>query len=301
MAVRRIPEPFDSPAHLAQFKWDGVRCLARIAGGSVQLCSRSLRDRTAKYPELHGLPRQVAAREAILDGELVVLRQGQPSFFAVMQRELSGPALAPRLARSAAAVYMVFDLVELDGRELAPEPLTARQAALERVLTPDAAVQCVESFPGSQATALFNAVAAQGLEGIVLKAAASPYVPGARTSHWLKAKTLRRVNAVVGGVSGLPGHAGALLLGLYDGERLRYVGRAGSGVATADLEHLRRELAHPQSPFVPPPALGGLPVIWVQPQVVAAIEFAEWTPDLHLRHPVVAGFTALPAASCRFS
>ncbi len=303
MELRRIPAAIDSPAYLAQLKWDGVRCTARVSGGSVRLFSRSLRDRTARYPELLGLPEQVAADEAILDGELVVLRGGQPSFFAVMERELAQPgATAGRLALRQPAVYMVFDLVQLEGHDLTAQPLTDRQSALAAVWRPGGPAQLVESFPGTQGIALFRAVAERGLEGVVLKAASSPYVPGGvRTSHWLKVKTVRRLHAVVGGMAGPPGHPGSILLGLYDGERLRYIGRAGSGLGGAELEFLRRELTPGPCPFTPRPALGSLPVVWVVPQLVAAVNFAEWTPDLHLRHPVVAGFAGLPPESCIFA
>lgn len=301
MEARRADAPFDSPSHLFQVKWDGVRCTALVAGGSTRLASRRMRDRTQLYPELSGLHRLLRAEQAILDGELVCLHDGKPSFFAIMERELAGPNRVAALTLSRPAAYLVFDLVELNGRDLTGVPLQDRQAELMRALEPAEPVHLVESFPGAQGVALYQAIAGQGLEGVVAKHLASPYVSGGlKTAHWLKIKPRQRVNAVVGGISGEPGRLGALLLGLYADDELRYIGRAGSGVTAAHLAAVRSELRPSPCPFRPPPDLGSLPITWVEPRLVAVVDFAEWTPHLHLRQPTLAGFAEVPPGECRF-
>lgn len=304
-----VPHPGadDDPAWSAEVKWDGVRCIALVEGGRVRLWSRRLRERTDRFPELQALAGQLPPGRAVLDGELVVFREGRPSFPAVLQRDLvQGEGAARRRAEREPAVYMVFDLVEQGGRELASWPLERRQERLRAVLRSGGPAVPVESFPGAGAR-LMAAAAERGLEGVVLKRRDSPYRPGDRSGLWRKVKQRRRLLCAVGGYTVTGGRPGALLVGAHDPEgRLRYLGRAGSGLTEAELSAAAQVLRPGPCPFDPVPDLRAERfarppdrVVWVEPQVTAWVEFAEWTEGLRLRHPVIKGFSLEPPGAAR--
>jgi DNA ligase D-like protein (predicted ligase) len=323
MEPRPCPEPFDSPRHLFQVKWDGVRMLAFVAAGAVRLQNRRLRDRTAQYPDLQALAAAVGDHEAVVDGEVVAFDGRRPSFAVTLRRDLAGSAdRAAWLARRHPVTFMAFDLVYLDGRDLRPEPLEARLSALDRLLGGQAAgggrpgggggggvggggvggggvAVVVESFAGGRA--LFDAVVQANLEGVVAKARGSPYVAGKRSSHWLKFKHRRRQLCAVGGYIVSGGRPAALLMGAYAGDRLVYIGRVGSGLSERDRDLLAPVLAADRGPcpFDPPPRLPPAARRWVAPRLVAVVRFAEWTEGMHMRAPSLEGFSDQPPAACR--
>ncbi|BDG59971.1 ATP-dependent DNA ligase [Caldinitratiruptor microaerophilus] len=295
----------DDPAWSGEVKWDGVRCIALVQGGRVRLWSRRLRERTPRFPEIQALAGQLPPGRYVLDGELVVLRDGRPSFPGILERDLAQGAAAARAAARDPAVYMVFDLLEAAGREVAGWPLERRQALLRESLRPGGPAVAVEGFPGAGAR-LLAAVMEQQLEGVVLKRLDSPYRPGDRSELWRKVKRRLRLLCAVGGYTVTGGRAGALLLGAYDRDgRLRYLGRAGSGLSERDLE-AARELEPGPCPFDPVPDLRGERfsrppdrVVWVRPRVTVWVEFAEWTEGLRLRSPVVKGLSPEPPEAAR--
>lgn len=297
------PESYDHPGWTAELKWDGVRNVALVEGGRVRLFTRRLRERTDQYPELQALAGQVAAGRAVLDGELVVLRGGRPSFNGILEREqVAGAVEIRRRAGRDPAVFMVFDLLEWDGEPWLSRPLHERQAALQAGLRPGGPAHPVDSFPAA-ASALFAAVDQQQLEGIVCKRLDSRYRPGPEKSPlWVKIKRRLDIICVVGGYTVTAGRVGALLIGAYHADgRLRYLGRAGSGLTEAQLEQVAAHLPPAACPFDPAPQIRAerfarIPdqVVWVAARLTVAIEFAEWTEDGRLRHPVVKGFTPQP-------
>lgn len=312
--------PLTSPAHAFQLKWDGVRMLAFLADGRVRLQNRRLRDRTATYPELSALSGALRARQAILDGEVVVLREGRPCFPLVLRREqAAGAEAAARLASVLPAAFAAFDLLYLDGADLTGRPWWARQELLSNRLDSRGAVVRLTGST-DDGPALWDAVVSRGLEGVVAKDRASPYVPGRGSRHWLKVKPRRRLDCVVGGYTRSGGRVGALLLGLYGAAGalptqragltratraeagLIYVGRVGTGFT----EELRLGLAGhlpnlemPRPAFANPPRLPGPDVRWVAPLLTVTVEFAEWTEDLKLRAPSLAGFSRAEPEACR--
>lgn len=299
MEPRPAPAPFDDPDYIHQVKWDGVRMLAFVSRAGVRLQNRRLHDRTQHYPELQVLAR-LCRGPAILDGEVIVLHDGKPSFARVLQRDLTRSERATALARRLPVSYMVFDMLVADGEDISGEPLTVRQERLNGALATDGQIGLVESFTAGQA--LFAAVRANGLEGIVAKRVGSPYVEGKKSAHWLKIKYRRRIDCVVCGCTYREGHLSALLLGLYlsDG-RLVYVGRAGSGLNGEALRELDRYFcAHAvdRAPFSPAPRIYGVRVVWSPPELVCTVEFQEWTEQLGLRAPVIVGFSSRPATDC---
>ncbi len=265
--------------------------LAFKEGERVRLQNRKGHDRTAQYPELQQLAGLVKAKDALLDGEVVVMESGKPSFPRIIQRDFCRQERSIKtLSKSLRCTYCLFDLLFLDGSDLTSRPLEERLQILAEVIQPDWPLYLNENFQSG--IALYHRVVELELEGIVAKAKQSPYLLGQKSSCWLKVKPRRRLLCVVGGLKMKEGAVGALLLGAYRDGALQYVGRAGSGLSRSDLLVLRNfgdsnQVVLP--PFAEPPREKGS--IWLQPRLTVIIEYAEWTPDLKLRAPVVVGFT----------
>ena len=294
MEPRAANTPFDDPAYLFQIKWDGVRMLAFKEGERVRLQNRKGHDRTAQYPELQPLADLVKAKEALLDGEVVVMEDGKPSFPRIIQRDFCRQERSIKaLSKSLRCTYCLFDLLFLDGVDLTARTLEQRLQILAEVIQPGWPLYLNENFPGG--IALYRRVEELELEGIVAKAKQSPYLLGQKSDYWLKVKPRRRLLCVVGGLKMKEGGVGALMLGAFHDGLLQYVGRAGSGLCGRDLLMLRdfadsNAIAAP--PFTDPPREKGC--LWLHPRLTVIIEYAEWTPDLKLRAPVVVGFTNRP-------
>lgn len=292
-------QPFSDGGWIFQVKWDGVRNLTMVERGMVRHWSRRLRERTALFPELAGLGAVFGGRRAVLDGELIVLREGKPSFSGILERDVSG-APDPRKVHATPATLMVFDLLEYGDQALYGVPLQERLDMLAKLVPPAEAWQPVASFPGSAGPPLFKAVEREGLEGVVAKRLGSTYVPGARSKDWLKIKRKQRMLAVICGFTEPVGRPGGLLLGAYHEGRLHYIGRAGSGITSADLTTLKAHLPRSRSPFGYEPNLRDRfsgppgPAVWTVPQVTVLVEFTEWTDEQKLRDPVVVGFSTEP-------
>ncbi len=203
-------DPFDSPRHLFEIKWDGTRCLLFKKAQEIRLQNRRLEDITWRYPELAGLPKSLRARSAILDGELVVLAEGRPDFRRLQQREqLADPLKISLAARRVPATYIAFDVLYFNDQPYLTAPLSARKEILPILLRPSS--HLVESrFILEKGQAFFKEVVAQGLEGIMGKSLASPYLPGKRSRFWLKIKPkLTRSCYIIGYTPGkAPGRAG---------------------------------------------------------------------------------------------
>ena len=303
MLARTSELPRDEADWAYEVKWDGIRALLYWQPGRMRIESRNRKDLTPRYPELRELGRALGSRTAILDGEIVVFdAEGRPSFERLQQRmHLASESAIRRRSRDTQAAYVIFDVLYLDGRVTMSMPYEERRALLASQNLQGPAWQ-VPAHHRGEGRALLEASAAQGLEGIVAKRLSSPYEPGRRSTSWLKIKTVMRQELVVGGW--LPGEGrrreriGALLVGFHEEtsggaseERpLRYAGRVGTGFSEFELDRLAGLLApleRPTSPF----ALGKPPrgAIYVEPELVAEVEFREWTRDSVLRHPSYKG------------
>jgi bifunctional non-homologous end joining protein LigD len=289
----------DLPGHddrwAYEIKWDGVRAIGYAEGGRLRLESRNGRDITPRYPEVRSLGRALARHEAILDGEVVAFDdRGRPSFQKLQGRmHLTSEHAVRRLAASDPVAYLIFDLLWLDGHSLMDLPyLERRERLLELGLNADR-WQTPAHHVGDGA-ALLEASRAQGLEGIIAKRTDCPYTPGRRSPAWVKVKNKRRTDVVIGGW--LPGEGrraerfGALVVGFYDDDGLHYAGRVGTGFSEAELARLQGILApleRSTSPFVgrQPPR----ETHFVEPELVAAVDYGEWTQSRTLRHPVYQG------------
>lgn len=307
MLLTHAPAPFADPRWLYQVKWDGVRNLTLIDGGRIRHWSRRLRDRTALFPEFEGLVQSLPKTRLVLDGEIVVLREGKPSFPAILERDVGGQ-LDPRKLRTAAATLMLFDILEYGDRQLYATPVEERLALLaELVPVPREHWQVVASFPGTSGPDLFAATSHQALEGVVAKRLGSPYTPGLRSKDWLKVKRKQQMLAVILGYTAPVGRPGGLLLGAHDPTgRLKYIGRVGSGITGEQLRTLKAHLPPAPRPLDYEPSLRDRfsgppgPVVWTQPRLTAMIEFTEWTEEQRLRDPVLIGFSTEPPEQARF-
>ena len=275
-----------------EIKWDGIRTVARVKDGEVKLWSRAKREITGEFPELQALANSLNAREAVLDGEVVVLDQSGRSDFQRLQSRMGVRNPSVRLLQEAPVVYYVFDILYCDGHDLRHVPLLARKEFLGEVLRTGAVVRYSDHHVGD-GKRFFEAAAEQNLEGIVGKQADSVY-PSGRTTAWLKFKTEKDVDAVVGGWTDPRGsreYFGALLLGLYDGDELKYIGGIGSGFTVEMQKRLwprLQSLKTKACPFSEPPKTREK-ATWVKPELVARAKFSGWTEGVHLRQPRFVG------------
>lgn len=291
-----VSEAFDSPDHLFEVKWDGVRVLAFCDEASTRLYSRSGRECTRQYPEFCNLHERLGIPNAVLDGEIVALDENsRPSFEFLQSRiNLSRPSDIARGVERVALDLVLFDLVFAAGEWIGGLPLTDRVDRLSGGVSFGGRVLRSEPIAG-HGCALFEAAKAKGLEGIVAKAMASHYIPGRRTRDWLKIKTIFDIDVVIGGWSaGLNSRSsslGALQVGAYDAEsKLRYLGAVGTGFKDRDLDSLKARLEAikcPTSPFDDKVPLRT--VRWVKPELVARVEYRELTKAPRLRAPSFKG------------
>ena len=279
-----------------EIKWDGVRAVAYIEDGRLHLESRNLADITPRYPELAPLAAALGGTDAIIDGEVVAFDDnGLPSFGRLQTRmHVTGAGVAPRMATTPVA-YLIFDLLHLGDQSTMDVPYVERRRLLDGLELAGPSWRTPSCHVGAgEGVALLGATRAQGLEGIVAKRLSSTYVPGRRSKEWLKVKNRASQEVVIGGW--LPGEGaragrfGSLLVGYYDDTgALRYAGRVGTGFNEAELARLGQlllELQRPTNPFVDKVPRQAR---FVEPELVAEVEFAEWTHTGTLRAPSYKG------------
>ena len=301
MLAESIAEAFDGADWLFEIKWDGYRAIAFIENGKLRLVSRNQNELTPRYPELKDMARSIKARNAILDGEVVAIdEEGRPSFTLMQQRTGFRPGGKRAAAKANVPVlYYAFDLLYLDGEDWRRVPVEERKRKLASLITAGDALHYSDHYE-EHGKALFEIAQNKGLEGIVAKRRASIYEER-RSRDWLKIKIRHRLECVVGGFTqpeGSRAHFGSLVLGLYDKqERLIHVGQAGSGFDQKSLSEIWKTLKTRETEKNPfhgeVEALRK--VSWVKPELVAEIEYAEWTGGTNvgsgpkLRAPVFLG------------
>ena len=281
-----VSEPPAGDDWLHEIKYDGYRAIAAIGGARVRIFTRSGQDWTDTFAGIAKALQALDVKSALLDGEIVALDEKGRSSFARLQHGLKEGKVV--------LTYYVFDLIELNGKDLRKEPLTYRKEILRKLLTsPPRGVRYSDDVGGHGAD-VFAKACSMGLEGIVSKRADSPY-QSRRTKSWLKIKCSGNDEFVIGGYrrSDKKGRAFAsLLLGEYVGEELHYRGRVGTGFDEKDLAGLGRDLkklARRTSPFVDADSTIGRDATWVEPKLMAQIAYAEKTRDGRLRHPSFLG------------
>jgi DNA ligase D-like protein (predicted ligase)/DNA ligase D-like protein (predicted 3'-phosphoesterase) len=295
MMARLSDLPRDDTDYAFEIKWDGVRTIAYVESGRVRLESRTLRDVTSQYPELRKLGREMGSRRAVLDGEIVAFdEEGRPSFQRLQPRmHVVSESTIRRRVSDTPVVYMLFDVLWLEGHSTMSLPYTERRKLLEGLgLNGDN--WRTPSYHVGDGKAMLAASDAQGLEGVVAKRLDGRYEPGGRSGAWLKIKNKMSQELVIGGW--LPGEGGrrntlgSLAVGYYEDGKLRYAGNVGTGFTQKTLAELLQELQkreRPDSPFEgrqPPKATR-----FVEPELVAEVEFRGWTKTRTLRQPSFKG------------
>jgi DNA ligase D-like protein (predicted ligase) len=272
---------------LLERKFDGERCIARKEGDAVRLESRTGNDLTGTYPEVRAALAAQSAGRLLLDGELVAF-DGRQTSFSRLQQRLGLTRPSPALVEAFPVVYCVFDLLEAGGKDLTGRPLIERRARLEREIRPTSVLRISEAWHDESERRFAEACRA-GWEGLIAKRADASYTHG-RSRDWLKLKCVLEQEFVIGGYTDPAGRRtdfGALLVGYYEGKRLRYAGKVGTGYSAARLTELGarlRKLETSKSPFADAqPIPRG--THWTLPKLVAQIGFAEWTTDGRLRQP----------------
>ena len=273
--------PRSGPGWLYERKLDGLRCLAVRNGTHVELWSRNHNSFTARFPSVVSALAAEPCDRFTLDGELV----------AFDGRDFLGFGALQEPTGSMAVVYCVFDVLHLLGEDTTGLVLTDRKRLLGQAVDSSPDVLVVKELDGEPA-ALLREACARGWEGLIAKRATSLYVPG-RSSDWRKLKCSASQELVIGGWTE-PQRSrvgfGALLVGHYEGDQLRYAGKVGTGFSEVLLRSLHSQLLEreiPASPFVDEISERG--AHWAKPDLVANVTFTEWTRDGRLRHPSFEG------------
>lgn len=296
-----VGRPFDSPDHLFDAKWDGLRSIA-FFGPTVRLQARSLRDQTRQFPELAAALRKLPGA-GVIDGEIVVLDGDRSSFPLVMERNrMRSEAAIRRGATNAPAWFVAFDLLHRNGTRLTAAPLVERRRALDALL-PDSGGQI---FPNPLVVGaglrFFGAMRDRNMEGMVAKRLQSPYRIGERSDDWLKVKVRPRRSCVVFGTLHRTrgGPVRSLVVGAYGPGGPVWLGNVGSGLDNETRSQLAQQLEGLEC--APPPGFDAEAeghIRFVRPMLVALVEYLEVTPSGHLRHPAFVGFEDRDPASCR--
>jgi bifunctional non-homologous end joining protein LigD len=298
MLATLSPTIVEGPEWIFEEKYDGIRALAGRERGRVKIWSRMLQDLTAGFPHVVQAVGSLGNRDLIIDGELVALDAKGVSRFQLLQRR--------GLAGASPTRYAVFDLLEQDGRSLMARPLSERRAALESVIGRRTDPLFISRRLIRDGKAAYREAKRSGWEGIIAKDERSLYHPGIRSRDWRKVKVRKESEFVIGGYTAPKGgrqHLGALLVGLYDGPKLRYVGKVGTGFTQDTLETLAAKLERLRTdrpPFDPAPRVRD--AAWVRPKLVAQLAYAEWTADGILRQPAFLGLrTDKDPSECTWS
>ena len=285
-------EPFDNDDFIFEIKWDGSRSLAVIKDKQVGLYNRNGIKTNSRFPELENLPKFVKAKDTILDGEVVVFRDGVPSFQDLAKREhLQNPIEIKTRSAKYPVVFIAFDVIAYNGEVLVDKPLMERKAILEKIVV-ESDILAISKYIEGKGKKFFAEVTGKGLEGIMAKKKDSKYYFGYRSTSWLKMKKIDTIEAVICGITKGTGDRedrfGAVVLGAYNKGKLTYIGRAGSGFQNKELtkmyELLKTKIVK-DCPFGKNPNCDKPIYAWVKPEVVAEISFMEWSDDKKLRFP----------------
>ena len=299
--VERLPV---APGYLYEIKLDGQRTLAEVTKKELQLYTRTFQIVTARYPELKELCSCLCAKRAVLDGEIVALEDGVPSFELLQQRmNLRDVRMAQAILNKIPVIYYVFDILNLNGKPLLRVPLIERKEMLSRAVQPGRSIKILPYFDSQKH--IVERAGEFGYEGVVAKKSNSRYLPGERTGLWLKYKFQLTDSFVIGGwlEGGRVLDFGSLLVGKYGDRQLVYCGRVGTGFNEAQIRMLmgvfsKAEVA--ECPFSQRPYVPGK-IHWMRPTLAAEVKFKEWTKAGILRSPVYLGLRPdLRPRDCRF-
>lgn len=299
LLVNELPE---GDEWIYEIKFDGFRAIAIKSETAAELRSRNRKDFSQRYPFLIGSLKHLRCKTAVVDGEIVAMdKSGRSSFQLLQSKDIPSPNVST-------IFYYLFDLLQLNGKDLTSLPVTERKALLEDLVreSKNPHLRFSPALPGTAAE-IQKEMAALKLEGIIAKKKNSKYEPGRRSGAWVKFKWVAEQEFVIGGFTEPEGsrkYFGALIVGYFDGGKLRFASKVGTGFSGRTLESIYKRLHKLKAktcPFVnlPEPrnlmGRGGITraemsrCTWVKPTAVCQIRFSEWTRDGHLRHPSFLG------------
>jgi DNA ligase D-like protein (predicted ligase) len=291
-------EPFNSNSWVFEVKFDGTRtiCYIDTKKREVRLLNRRLKFFQSKYPELQKIWKDVTGKKVILDGEVCIFEKGRPNFYKLAEREHTDDKTRIEfLSKIIPATYVVFDILHKDGEDLINRPLSERKKILEQTVRESSRVLISRYIVGN-GRKFFNEVKKKGLEGIMAKRLDSPYLIGKRSRHWLKIKTFKTLDCVIGGYTTGTGKRGELLgsliVGCFYQEKLKHVGKVGTGFDEKQLRKLLENLEKlkiDKCPFEEEPDLKlppGRRPVWVKPKLVCEVKFMNLSENLIMRAPV---------------
>jgi len=300
-----VDEPFDSPDHIYEVKWGGVRAIAVIEQGEVRLHGRNLRDLTPLHPELTSLAGCIDAEHAVLDGEIIAWGAESLPAFELLRERLLQPDAEVRPSRRSPVAYQAFDLLRLNRTWLLGRPLFERRNLLHERLRPSRYVQAAD-FVRTEGIAFFEAASSYRLEGIIAKDKHSHYLPGQRSIDWQEIRCAQSDDFVIGGYTFGGGLRrkdliSSILLGVYEHGQLQFVGEVSIGCTDREARQLLDMLTplHTERcPFADGPIVQRF-LYWCRPELACHVRFSQWAPDGQLRFPVfVAPRPDVPAEEC---
>jgi bifunctional non-homologous end joining protein LigD len=266
-------------------KLDGVRCLLVKSGESITLINRNNRDITNRYPELQDAS-GIKAESCLLDGEIIVYNdRGMPDFHLLMKRDqLSNPRNIEQAQYDLPAIFVVFDVLEADGHSFTGLPLSERKKKLDKILSDSGNIQKIYSTPDG--IKLWDFAMQNHLEGVVAKDRKSEYLSGTRTDHWLKIKNFQTQDCIIVGWSSGVREISSLALAAYEKEKLKFIGKVGTGFNNEFLKHLLprlKKIKISKAPLQVPSRYTGLN--WVQPILVCEVRYLEFGSEGMMRNP----------------
>jgi bifunctional non-homologous end joining protein LigD len=282
-----VSAPPNDDGWMHEIKFDGYRLLAVVENSAVRLFTRAGNDWSDRFAPLCQALVTLGVRSAVLDGEAVHADENGTFSFHALQDALSRRKFEHLR-------YYMFDLLHLNGLDLRPRPLDERKSLLQKVLRDAPEMLGYSQHFAERGDRMLAHACSMGLEGIVSKQANAPYRSG-RTGSWLKSKCIREQEFVIGGYTEQPKHPGALgavLIGYYDQDHLQFAGKVGTGFSAAEGAALLKKLkmrAVSASPFTTVATDARRGARFVKPELVAHVNFGEWTPDGRLRHPSFQG------------
>lgn len=299
-----VPKVPEGNEYIHQVKWDGIRGLCYLEDGRIRVFTKKGKERTEFYPELLELPSLVNAKSACFDGELIILNEElRPSFqLSLIRERVNDPRKVEYYAKRYPVMYIVFDLLSLNGKLLTEKPLKKRSELLREHLKNGISIAITDDF--SNGDELYSLMKKKQWEGVVSKNINSLYLPGKNHKAWFKTKLSRRMLAIVAGLILKDGNPNSLILALWGNEGLSYIGRASVGLTQEHLKLLKENIPRLKSdknPFhledktVNSKLARELKnAVWFIPSLTVWVSFLEWTSDGGLRHPKILGFTSLP-------
>jgi len=285
---------FDNKEFLFEIKFDGTRAISYIdtSNKKVRMLNRRMLFFEDRYPEFREIWKNINCEKAIVDGEIVIFKNGVPNFYLLQEREqVESDLRAEILSRINPATYIIFDILYKDGKELVNLPLIERKKILKECIKEDERVVASEYILEKGVT-FFEEVKKRNLEGIMAKKINSSYQIGKRSKDWLKIKDFETIDCIICGYTKGEGwreeYFGSLVLGCYHNNKLTYIGKCGTGLDEKGYEELTKLLEKKESkqnPFGEEIEELKKNVVWVKPQLVCEVKFMEITPDLKLRAP----------------